>query len=82
MKENQEFDEITVALICYQEKEQLAFILEDIKKQNFLNKVKEVLLLQNPNPKGEICQKTKHIAESFKKNFLLLFYHPKRIIWA
>ena len=77
MKTKQEFDKITVALICFEEKEQLALILEDLKKQSFLKSIKEVLLLQNAHPKRGLCQKTKEIAESFKKELPLVFLSSK-----
>ena len=54
------FSKITVALVCYQEKENLKYVLEDIKKQNCFTQIGEVLLFQNGD-----CKKTKETAESF-----------------
>jgi len=73
MNQEQEFDRITVALICYDEKKQLAFVLEDIKKQSYFKYIKEVLLLQNAHHKKGTCQETKQIAENFKKKLPLVF---------
>ena len=52
--------QITVALICYQEKEQLKFVLEDLKQQTVFKQIGEVLLFQNGS-----CQKTRKTAELF-----------------
>ena len=80
MKKSQEFNEITVALVCHNEKEQLEFILQDIKNQSFLKYIKEVLVLQTPHFKEEYCKKTREIAESFKKELPLILCHLKKII--
>lgn len=73
MGQEREFDRITVALICYDEKEGLGFVLEDIKKQSYFKHIKEVLLLQNAHRKKGACQETKQIAENFKKKLPLVF---------
>ena len=54
------FNEITLALVCYQEKNQLADILNDIKQQTAFHQIKEVLLFQNGS-----CHLTRQVAESF-----------------
>ena len=52
--------QITVALICYQEKESLQFVLEDLKQQTAYKQIGEVLLFQNG-----FCQKTRETAKLF-----------------
>ena len=78
MKKSQEFNKITVALVCHNEKEQLGLILQDIKNQSFLKHIKEVLVLQTPHFKEEYCKKTREIAESFKKELPLIFMSSKK----
>lgn len=78
MKKSQEFNKITVALVCHNEKEQLGLILQDIKNQSFLKHIKEVLVLQTPHFKEEHCKKTREIAESFKKKLPLIFMSSKK----
>ena len=51
---------ITVALVCYQEKEELAHVLEDLKNQTAFDNIGEVLVFQNGT-----CQETRNIAKSF-----------------
>ena len=51
---------ITVALVCYQEKENLKYILEDLKQQSAFKQIGELLLIQNGD-----CEKTKKTAQSF-----------------
>ena len=51
---------VTVALVCYQEKEKLAHVLEDLKNQTAFNNIGEVLIFQNGT-----CQQTLKTAESF-----------------
>ena len=62
------FSQITVALVCHNEKEQLALVLNDIKSQTFFSQVKEVILFQTGS-----CQKTRKTAESFKERLPLVF---------
>ena len=52
--------QITIALVCYQEKENLRFILEDLKQQTAFNQMGEVLLFQNG-----ACKKTRETAQGF-----------------
>ena len=51
---------ITVALVCYKEKERLRFILKDLKQQTAFNQIGEVLLFQNGT-----CERTRKTAQSF-----------------
>ena len=51
---------VTVALVCYQEKQELAHILQDLRKQSAFENIAEVLLFQNGN-----CKQTRKTAESF-----------------
>ncbi len=51
---------VTVALVCYQEKEKLAYVLEDIRSQSAFEKIGEVLIFQNGT-----CKQTLRTAESF-----------------
>ena len=51
---------ITVALVCYQEKEKLRYILEDLKQQSAFKQIGEVLLIQNDD-----CERTKKTAQGF-----------------
>ena len=65
MKQNENFlkinsSKVTVALVCYQEKENLRFVLEDLKRQSLFAQIGEVLLFQNGT-----CKKTKETAQSF-----------------
>ena len=70
MKQNKNLkiksSKITVALVCYQEKESLKYVLEDIKKQSLFDQIGEVLLFQNG-----ACTKTRETAESFLKQLPL-----------
>ena len=45
---------VSVALVCYQEKEEMIYLLEDLKKQTALNNIGEVLIF-----KMEIANKHK-----------------------
>ena len=65
MKQNGQYlkinsSQVTVALVCYQEKESLRFVLEDLKQQSAFNQIGEVLLFQNGN-----CEKTRKTAQYF-----------------
>ena len=51
---------VTIALVCYQEKEKLALVLGDLKNQTAFNNIGEVLIFQNGT-----CQKTLKTAKSF-----------------
>ena len=51
---------ITTALVCYQEKESLKFVLEDLKQQTVFHQIGEVLLFQNGG-----CEKTRKTGQSF-----------------
>ena len=51
---------VTVALVCYQEKEKLAHVLEDLKNQSVFDKIGEILIFQNG-----ACQQTRKTAEGF-----------------
>ena len=59
---------MTVALVCHNEKERLALVLNDIKSQTFFSQIKEVILFQTGS-----CQKTRAAAESFKERLPLVF---------
>lgn len=61
---------VTVALVCHQEKEELAYVLEDLKNQSSLDQIGEVLLFQNGN-----CEQTKKTAKSFLNQLPLKFFH-------
>jgi len=64
----QEIFQITIGLVCYREKEDLALVLEDIKRQTLFKQVKEIILFQNGT-----CQITKKVAESFRNQLPLVF---------
>ncbi len=51
---------ITVAIVSHREKEALALTLKDIKNQNALDRIKEVLIFLN-----SACSQTTKVAESF-----------------
>ena len=62
----------TVGLICYQEKQGLARILLDLKKQSARERIGEVLLAQNGD-----CSETLKTAKSFLNQLpLKIFSHP------
>ena len=60
---------ITVALVCHREKEALAYILEDLKKQTAFDSIGEVLIFQNGD-----CELTRKMAESFLDQLPLKFF--------
>ena len=51
---------LTVALVCYQEKEKLVYVLEDLRNQSAFDKIGEVLIFQNGT-----CKHTRKTAENF-----------------
>ena len=58
--------QITVALVCHQEKESLRFVLEDLKRQSAFSQIGEVLLFQNGS-----CETTRETAQYFLKRLPL-----------
>ena len=52
--------QVTVALVCYQEKENLRFVLGDLKQQTAFYQIGEVLLFQNGT-----CERTRKTAQDF-----------------
>ena len=69
---NNPYQKVTVALVCYKEKEQIALLLEDLKKQSAFNRLGEVLVCQNGD-----CQQTKKTVKSFLNQLpLKIFYSP------
>ena len=67
MKKN--INKITLALVCHKEKEKLALILEDIKKQSAFKQIGEILLFQNG-----ACKKTKQTASQFLSDLPLKIF--------
>ena len=64
--------QVTVALVCWQEKEELARVLEDIKKQTAFDAIGEALIFQNGD-----CKQTKKTAEAFLSQLpLKIFSSP------
>ena len=63
---------VTVALVCYKEKKELAHTLQDLREQTAFKNIEEVLLLQNGT-----CKETKKIAESFFDKLPLKLFFQK-----
>lgn len=63
---------ITVALVCYKEKKELAYTLQDLREQSAFENIGEVLLLQNGS-----CEETKKTAESFLDKLPLKLFFQK-----
>lgn len=60
---------VTVALVCYQEKEKLAHVLKDLKNQTVFDNIGEVLIFQNGT-----CKQTSKTAESFLEKLPLKIF--------
>ena len=58
---------VTVGLICYREREQIALTLQSLVEQTALHRISEILLVQNGD-----CQKTLNCAKTFLKKLPLV----------
>ena len=66
------YSKVTVALVCYKEKKELAYTLQDLKEQSAFENIGEVLLLQNG-----FCEETRKAAESFLDKLPLKLFFQK-----